>query len=521
MKILSIALFFILAVTAHGQTIQGNGSLGGSLNNSLGGGIGIGLLPQFTATSTPFDAITTLIHGKDLFLPYGNATTSSLAVTDLLNCDTIDTDASGNFSCGTDGGGGGTYIGLSDTPGSFTAEAVPYTNAGASALLHSSSFTFDGTTLDAPVINASTVGTGFTVGGLVALTRSGTELQHGFSGSVLTQTIYTNAVARITVASGGNVGIGTTTPSSLLSVNGDTSTAGITATGTVNINSINGVDYNPGSDVDVDLITVGVTGSPTIIWDESSDGFMIQNGTGLVISENSDGDLTHTIAGTAVSSSFEVHSEGSSEAGGIISHRHTDVDNFGGHMLFARSDGTHASPGVVDDDDTIARIIGLGYDGTDYELAAEIQITADGNFSNNNGTGKISILTNPGGQALVEQITIRGDGNTGFGTTSPKSTVDINGSFACVASTTAISVTLDSECYVDVDTSSGNITINLPTASSAFGRVYDIRKSTSDTNNVIIDPSGSETINGDSTKEIKHQYNSITVKSVAGNWVIQ
>jgi len=49
--------------------------------------------------------------------------------------------------CITSGGGAGvtTYLALTDTPGSFTASAIPYTNTGATALLHSGSFVFDGT----------------------------------------------------------------------------------------------------------------------------------------------------------------------------------------------------------------------------------------------------------------------------------------------------------------------------------------------------------------------------------------
>jgi len=36
---------------------------------------------------------------------------------------------------------------------------------------------------------------------------------------------------------------------------------------------INGLDVNPGSDTDADLLTVGVTGAPNLYWDESEDSF--------------------------------------------------------------------------------------------------------------------------------------------------------------------------------------------------------------------------------------------------------
>ena len=39
-----------------------------------------------------------------------------------------------------------------------------------------------------------------------------------------------------------------------------------------------GLDVNPGSDIDADLITVGVTGTPKLIWDESEDKFDLNKG---------------------------------------------------------------------------------------------------------------------------------------------------------------------------------------------------------------------------------------------------
>ena len=46
----------------------------------------------------------------------------------------------------------------------------------------------------------------------------------------------------------------------------------ITTTG-ISMNGLVGIDYNPGSDADTDIITVGVTGTPRVFWDESQDAF--------------------------------------------------------------------------------------------------------------------------------------------------------------------------------------------------------------------------------------------------------
>lgn len=47
-----------------------------------------------------------------------------------------------------------------------------------------------------------------------------------------------------------------------------------TFTGAVNVNTIDGIDINPGSDTDADLVTVGVTGAPRIWWDEAPGRFV-------------------------------------------------------------------------------------------------------------------------------------------------------------------------------------------------------------------------------------------------------
>lgn len=43
----------------------------------------------------------------------------------------------------------------------------------------------------------------------------------------------------------------------------------------VDIDTANGLDINPGGDIDADLITVGVSGTPRIRWDEQADAFYI------------------------------------------------------------------------------------------------------------------------------------------------------------------------------------------------------------------------------------------------------
>lgn len=53
------------------------------------------------------------------------------------------------------------------------------------------------------------------------------------------------------------------------------STGGLTLATDFTISTANGIDINPGSDVDADLITTGVTGAPKLFWDESQNQFAV------------------------------------------------------------------------------------------------------------------------------------------------------------------------------------------------------------------------------------------------------
>jgi hypothetical protein len=80
----------------------------------------------------------------------------------------------------------------------------------------------------------------------------------------------------------------------------------------------------------------------------------------------------------------------------------------------------------------------------------------------------------------------------------------------------------DTDEIIFVDSTSGAITIALPTAVGRAGKRYDIKdwKGTSATNNITVDPNGTETIDGATTKVLATAYASITVISDGANWGI-
>lgn len=181
----------------------------------------------------------------------------------------------------------------------------------------------------------------------------------------------------------------------------------------IDIDSINGLHVNPGSDTDADLITVGVTGSPKIIWDESEDGFKIFNGQGLMV--GGDALLTYTINGTTVTSEVDIHAQNDDYLGGLTISRHSDTALYGGHNLALRSRGSFGSETIVNDGDTLLRMIGCGFDGTDYAQSAEIRFQVDGTPGSNDMPGRIVFLTSTdGGQTPAEVLRLSQDKTSSF-----------------------------------------------------------------------------------------------------------
>ena len=139
----------------------------------LAGDDTVGTLDQWRSTSTPFVAMTPRTYGKDIYAPGTSATTSDLAVLNLPNCNTIDTDASGNFKCGTDatgaGGGGSGSVATSSIEVDNQVAVFSSNGATPATIDGDTGFTFDGST-DL-----------LSVGGLLSIKGTGTST---FSGGI-------------------------------------------------------------------------------------------------------------------------------------------------------------------------------------------------------------------------------------------------------------------------------------------------------------------------------------------------
>lgn len=132
-------------------------------------------------------------------------------------------------------------------------------------------------------------------------------------------------------------------------------------------------------------------------------------------------------------------------------------------------------------------------------------IVAAGNF-----------LTNVGG--VYSAGTIAAGAGISFTNVAGVMTVTNNGANAlAVLATTG--TTYSASTSEDIILTTGSLSVNLYATSGNRGKKIIIKKTDStNTNIVTIDPNASETIDGDTTKTIRHQYESLTLVTDGTNW---
>lgn len=143
-------------------------------------------------------------------------------------------------------------------------------------------------------------------------------------------------------------------------------------------------------------------------WDDSANTLVLGgNETGM------------TVNGSAITMGFVVHSDLALTHSEIGVHRHSDTAGAGGGLHFARTRGTDASETVVQSGDSLARIPFAGFDGTDFALAAQIDVEVDGTPGDNDMPGRIRFLTSvDGGQSPTEAMRITSSQRVLIGTTT-------------------------------------------------------------------------------------------------------
>ncbi|MGG9961347.1 beta strand repeat-containing protein [Ferruginibacter sp. SUN106] len=118
-------------------------------------------------------------------------------------------------------------------------------------------------------------------------------------------------------------------------------------------------------------------------------------------------------------------------------------------------------------------------------------------------------------------MAVTNGGNVGVGTTTPASTLEVNGSLALAITTKTATYTATASDHTIICNNTGAaITINLPAAAGCSGRVYVVKKISGMLLNVTIDPNASETVDGVTTRVLTTQYESVMIQSDGANWFI-
>lgn len=131
--------------------------------------------------------------------------------------------------------------------------------------------------------------------------------------------------------------------------------------------------------------------------------------------------------------------------------------------------------------------------------------------------GKQIVSISNGNIPLMPQ----GTGKVGVGVASPHTLLQVAGPVATpiATKTTGYPITgSDSVILADATTAAFNVT--LPTAVGISGRQYTIKRINGGANNVTLNTTSSQTIDGVTTKVLNAQYASVTVVSDGANWMI-
>ena len=267
----------------------------------------------------------------------------------------------------------------------------------------------------------------------------------------------------------GNVGIGTTSPQSKLHVYGGEVQVGSSGTSCANNNqgairyaggtlyycdnasTWESVDSNgAGSDyVEVTSAAPNPTGT--------SQGYFGASGTqgGIVSGDGTTADVilankSGTAALEVMTGSTNIYMPGNVGIGTTAPAAALDVrgssdtiygyrasaDIYGPDLRFRKTRGTVSSPATVQNGDNLGALVWDGYDGTNYNGGTNIQGIVNGSVSLGNVPIDVTFTT-----STLERMRITSGGSVGIGTTSPGSTLQVNGGAAVGYSTSTAAPT--------------------------------------------------------------------------------
>jgi hypothetical protein len=280
------------------------------------------------------------------------------------------------------------------------------------------------------VYNNTTGGFAITIGGATGFTASipngvttlvycdGTNFFNGFTGLTGDFTITGNATVS------GNLGVGTTSPSIKLDVQGtgtdtlfralNTGTAAsddsillIQTSSTGTTSTISGLYFGDGDSQSIGRLNYNHSDNSMAFFTNSTEKVSITSAGRVGIGTNSPSyKLAVYDAATSISAL-----QGDSTTQFIV--QRSSTDNTGGFVQFYKSRGTVAAPTIVADDDITGRMVFYGYSGTSGFIgSAEVRGAIDGTpGATNDMPGRLTFYTTPNGSGtLTERMRIDSTG---------------------------------------------------------------------------------------------------------------
>jgi len=119
---------------------------------------------------------------------------------------------------------------------------------------------------------------------------------------------------------------------------------------------------------------------------------------------------------------------------------------------------------------------------------------------------------------VISLLSVNSFSQIGIGTTTPNSTLDVQGSVAAklTMSTTTSNTLGNTYNFIYTGTSAGTAT--LPDATTITGRMYTIKNASTNSSLLTVNTTSSQTIDGSTTYILTTQYQTITVASNGSNW---
>jgi hypothetical protein len=239
------------------------------------------------------------------------------------------------------------------------------------------------------------------------------------------QALDNNASTRLLLnPSGGNVGIGTTSPSAVLDV--VSAAAGVAEfNGPANASiALNSDTVSLKLQCGGEAVFGSTTNHPTTFVTNNTERVRIDSSGRLLV-----GPAASSIPTLGTDGGLQLHNLANS-SGAQLSIVKFNTDTGAGTLILGKSKSVTVVAGaVVANNDTLGTISFVGDDGTDLgSSGAQITCFVDGTPGADDMPGRLTFSTTADGAASpTERLRITSAGNVGIGTSSPTATLDVNG----------------------------------------------------------------------------------------------